>query len=138
MSYHFCWWMLKPKTHSQFRHHAQPVEILLTNNSNLYTYKSLVVLLAWLIEAVRRFDNSRVHSTCYESWSNYSSASNSTLRSNDSIFSLGKLREKLSHFDIKSWVKFLFRQWLNFLGQNDSILSLGALRKKLSHFDFKN
>ena len=45
----------------------------------------------------------------------YSSASNSTFK-----------------------VKFLFGQWLNFLGQNDSILSLGALREKLSHFDLKS
>ena len=31
---------------------------------NLYTHKSLVVLLASLFEAVRRFDNSRAKSTC--------------------------------------------------------------------------
>ena len=30
------------------------------------TYRSPVVLLAWLLEAVSRFDNSRVQSTCYE------------------------------------------------------------------------
>ena len=29
----------------------------------------------------------------------------------------------LGHFDLKSWVKFLFRQWLNFLGPNDSLFS---------------
>ena len=38
-----------------------------TKSIYLYTHKTLVVLLAWLIEAVRRFDNSRVQSTCYES-----------------------------------------------------------------------
>ena len=82
----------------------------------LYTYKTLVVLLDCLVEAVRRFDNSRVQSTCYESWSNYSSTSDSTFKvkflsaSNSifevkmTIFSLGALREKLSYFDLKSWV----------------------------------
>ena len=29
-----------------------------------------------------------------------------SLGENDSIFSIGALREKLSHFDLKSWVKF--------------------------------
>ena len=33
---------------------------------------------------------------------------------NDWIFSLGALKEKLSHFDLKSRVEFLFRQWLKF------------------------
>ena len=60
------------------------------------------------------------------------------------MFSIGALREKLSHFDLKSWVEFWFHQWLNFLSQNDSIISLGALReknesfwpKKLNHFSW--
>ena len=37
------------------------------SSKNLYTFKTLVVLLDWLIEVVRRFDNSWVQSTCYES-----------------------------------------------------------------------
>ena len=40
----------------------------------------------------------------------------------------------MSHFDLLSWVEFLFRQWLNFLSQNDSIFSLGALREKIESF----
>ena len=39
--------------------------------------------------------------------------------------------KKLSHFDLKKWVEFQFRLWLNFLGQYDSIFSLGALREKM-------
>ena len=46
--------------------------------------------------------------------------------------------KKLSQFDLKIWVKFYFRQWLNFLGQNDSFFSIGALREKLSHFYLKS
>ena len=36
------------------------------------------------------------------------------LGQNDLFFSIDALREKLSHFDLKSWVKFLLRQRLNF------------------------
>ena len=48
------------------------------------------------------------------------------------FFSLGALNEKLSHFNLKSLVKFLFRQWLIFLGQNDSFFLSEHWERKLS------
>ena len=45
--------------------------------------------------------------------------------------------KNLSHFDLKIWVKFLFCQWLNFLGQNDSFFS-GARSEKIETFWPKN
>ena len=50
------------------------------------------------------------------------------------IFSLGALSEKLSHFDLNSWVKFLFRKWLNFLSQNDSFFLSVHWVKKIEPF----
>ena len=40
----------------------------------------------------------------------------------------------MSHFEIKTWVEFWFRQWLNFYGQNDSKNFLIALREKIVSF----
>ena len=104
---------------------------------NLYTYKSLVILLAWLIvwllEAVRRFGNSRVQSTCYESWSNNSSASDSTFKVKMTQCFLSVHWEKnwvilackfgskfCSTSNSTFLVKLLFCQRLNLFGQNDS------------------
>ena len=50
--------------------------------------------------------------------SNFSSASDSTFSVKMTQFFLSEhLAKKLSHFDLKSWVEFQFRQWLNFLSQ---------------------
>ena len=46
------------------------------------------------------------HRLNYFNLNYFSSASDNFLGENDSIFSIGALREKLSHFDLKSWVKF--------------------------------
>ena len=62
--------------------------------------------------------------------SNFSSASDSTLRVKMIQFFLSvNWAKKLSHFDLKSWVEFYFRQWLNFLSQNDSISYLCSLKR---------
>ena len=46
--------------------------------------------------------------------------------------------KKLSHFDLKIWVKFLFCQWLNFLGQNDSFFLSVKESEKIESFWPKN
>ena len=73
--------------------------------------------------------------------SHYNFASHTTFKVKMTQFFLSlHWEKKLSQFDLKSWIKFKFRQWLNFLGQNDSIFfnRRGALREKLSHFDLKS
>ena len=54
------------------------------------------------------------------------------LGQNESIFLLSAPREKLSHFDPKTWVTCGTKFWHNFFGQNDSIFC------ELSHFDLKS
>ena len=54
------------------------------------------------------------------------------------FFSLSAPREKLSHFDLKSWVAGGIKILPIFLGQNESIFSLSAPREKLRHFDPKS
>ena len=68
--------------------------------------------------------------------SNFSSASDSNfLVKMTQFFSIGALREKLSHFDLKSWVKFQLNHAVTQLfEQNDPIFSLGALSKKIQSF----
>ena len=54
--------------------------------------------------------------------SNYNSASDSTFKVKITQFFFSVHWEKpLGQFDFKNWVKFQFRQWLNFFGPNDSI-----------------
>ena len=45
--------------------------------------------------------------------------------------------KKLSHFDPKIWVKFLFRQWFNLFRSKRLIFFSVHEAKKLSHFDLK-
>ena len=54
------------------------------------------------------------------------------------FFSLGAPKEKMSHFDLKSWVTGWTKIWPNFLRQNDSIFCSVHREKKLSHFDLKS
>ena len=71
--------------------------------------------------------------------SNFNSASVSIFfRSKWLIFLSVHDAKKLSNFDLKIWVKFLFCQWLIFLGQNDSFFLSVNESEKIESFWPKN
>ena len=52
---------------SKLKHKFKKFAIL-SIYSYLYTYKTLIILIVCLFEAVRTFENSRAMSTCYDSY----------------------------------------------------------------------